>query len=127
MARQKPNKTSKPPQQDKQSNTDHLTNITPQSTTARKKTTDTIEQSENPQAKQFRTPIQAIFVNRDSIEKHMDKLEREKELKRQQEALYQNDNKSLRTMDKSAQGNTNTEDTLKSPKMQDESSPDKSD
>jgi hypothetical protein len=127
MARQKPNKTSKPPQQDKQSNTDHLTNITPQSATARKKTTDTIEQLENTQTKQFRTPIQAIFVNRDSIEKHMDKLEREKELKRQEEALYQNDNKCLRTMDKFAHGNTNTEDTLTSPKMQDESSPDKSD
>jgi hypothetical protein len=127
LARQKPNKTSKPPQQDKQSNTDPLTNITPQSATARKKTTDTIEQSENPQTKQFCTPIQAIFVNRDSIEKHMDKVEHEKELKRQEEALYQNDVESLRTMDKFARGNTNIEDTLTSPKMQDESSPDKSD
>jgi hypothetical protein len=88
MARQNPNKKSKPPQQDKQSNTDPFTNVTPRSATARKKTTDTIEQSENPQTKQFRTPIQAIFVNRDSIEKYMDKLEREKELKRQEEALY---------------------------------------
>jgi hypothetical protein len=105
MARQKPNKTSKPPhkrieEQDKQSNTDPLTNITPQSATARKKTTDTIEQSENPQTKQCRTPIQAIFVNNDSILKHMDKLEREKELKRQEEALYQNDDESLQTVDK---------------------------
>jgi hypothetical protein len=37
MARQKPNKTSKPPQQDTQSNTDPLTNITPQSATAPRK------------------------------------------------------------------------------------------
>jgi hypothetical protein len=127
MGRQNPNKTSKPPQQDRRSNTDPLTNITPQSATARKKTTDTIEQSENPQTKQFRTPIQAIFVNRDSIEKHMDKLEREKELKRKEESLYQKDDAYLRTMDKFAHRNTNTEDTLTSPKMQDESSPDKRD
>jgi hypothetical protein len=56
----------------------------------------------------------------------MDKLERENELKRQEEALYQNDDESLRTMDKFSRGNTNTEDTFTSPKMQDESSPDKS-
>jgi hypothetical protein len=90
MARQKPNKTSKPPnkrieEQDKQPNTDPLTNTTPQSATARKKTTDTIEQSENPQTKPYRTPIQAIYVNKDSIMNHMDKLERKKELKRQEE------------------------------------------
>jgi hypothetical protein len=132
MVRQKPNKTSKPPnkrieEQDKQSNTDPLTNITPQSATARKKTTDTIEQLENPQTKQFHTPIQTIFVNQDSILNHMDKLERKKELKRQEEALYQNDEESLRTVDKLEHGNTNTEDTLTSPKMRDESSPNKSD
>jgi hypothetical protein len=127
MARQNPNKTSKPPQQDKQSNPDPLANITPQSATARKKTTDTIEQSEDPQTKQFRTPVQAIFANRDSIARHMDKLEHEKELKRQEKALYQNDDESLLAMDKFAHGNTNTEDTLTSPKMQDESSPEKSD
>jgi hypothetical protein len=132
VARQKPNKTSKPPhkqteEQDKQPNTDPSTNITPQSATARKKTTGTIEQSENPQPKQFRTPIQAIYVNNDSILKHIDKLEREKELKRQEEALYQDNDESLRTVDKFEHGNTNTEDTLTSPKMRDESYPDKSD
>jgi hypothetical protein len=58
---------------------------------------------------------------------HLDKLEREKELKRQEEALYQDDDESLRTVDKFKHGNTNTEDTLTSPKMRDESSPDKSD
>jgi hypothetical protein len=87
MARQKPNKTSKTPhkqteEQDKQHNTDPSTNITPQTATARKKTTGTIEQSNNPQTKPFRTPIQAMYVNNDSIMKHMEKLEREKELKR---------------------------------------------
>jgi hypothetical protein len=132
MARQKPNKTSKPPhkqteEQDKQPNTDPSTNITPQIATARKKITGTIEQSENPQTKPFRTPIQAIFVNNDSIMKHLDKLKREKELKRQEEALYQEDDESLRTVDKFKHGDTNTEDTLTSPKMRDESSPDKSD
>jgi hypothetical protein len=120
MARQKPNKTSKPPnkrieEQDKQPNTDPLTNITPQSATARKKTTDTIGQSENPQTKPYRTPIQAIYVNNDSILNHMDKLEREKELKRQEEALYQDDDESLRTVDKFEHGNTNTEDTFDKP------------
>jgi hypothetical protein len=59
--------------------------------------------------------------------KHMEKLEREKELKRQEEALYQDDDESLRTVDKFEHGNTNTENTLTSPKMRDESSPDKSD
>jgi hypothetical protein len=131
MARQKPNKTSKPPhkqteEQDKQPNTDPSTNITPQSETARKKTTGTIEQSENPQTKPFCTPIQAIFVNNDSILKHLDKIKREKELKRQEEALYQDDDESLRTVDKFEHGDTNTEDTLTSPTMRDKSSPDKS-
>jgi hypothetical protein len=131
MARQKPNKTSKPPhkqteEQDKQPNTDPSTNITPQTATARKKTTGTIEQSKNPQTKPFRTPIQAIYVNNDSIMKHMEKLEREKELKRQEEALYQDD-ESLRTVDKFEHGDTNMEETLTSPKMRDELSPDKSD
>jgi hypothetical protein len=61
MARQKPNKTSKPQherieEQDKQHNTDPLTNITPQSATARKKTTDTIEQSKNPPKKPILPP-----------------------------------------------------------------------
>jgi hypothetical protein len=131
MARQKPNKTSKPPkkrieEQDKQPNTDPLTNITPQSATVRKKTTDTIEQSENPQTKPYRTPIQAIYVNKDSIMSHMDKLKREKELKRQEEALYQDDDKSLRTVDKFEHGH-NMEDTLTSPKMGNESSPNTSD
>jgi hypothetical protein len=59
--------------------------------------------------------------------KHMDKIEREKELKRQEEALYQDDDESLRTVDKFEHGDTNTEDTLTSPNMRDESSPDKSD
>jgi hypothetical protein len=132
MARQKPNKTSKPPhkrieEQEKQCNTDPLTKITPQSATARKKTTDTIEQLEIPQTKQFHTPIQTTFVNQDSILNHIDKLERKKELKRQEEALYQNDDESLRTVDRLKHGKTNTEDTLTSPKMRDESSPDKSD
>jgi hypothetical protein len=60
--------------------------------------------------------------------KHMEKLEREKELKRQEEALYQDDDESLRTVDEFPfeHGNTNTENTLTSPKMRDESSPDKS-
>jgi hypothetical protein len=57
----------------------------------------------------------------------MEKLEREKELKRQEEVLYQDDDESLRTVDKFKHGNTNTENTLTSPKMRDESSPDKSD
>jgi hypothetical protein len=130
MARQKPNKTSKPPnkrieEQDKQLNTDALTNITPQSATARKKTTDTIEQSENPQTKPYRTPIQAIYVNKESIMNHMDKLERKKELKKQEEFLYQDDEESLRTVNK-FEHEHNTEDTLTSPKMGDESSPNKS-
>jgi hypothetical protein len=56
----------------------------------------------------------------------MDKLEREKELKRQEEALYQDDDESLRTVDKFEHGH-NMEDTLTSPKMGNESSPDKSD
>jgi hypothetical protein len=56
----------------------------------------------------------------------MDKLEREKELKRREEALYQDDDESLRTVDKFEHGNTNTEDTLTGPKMRDESSPNKS-
>jgi hypothetical protein len=61
MGRQKPNKTSKSTnkqieEQDKQPNTYPLTNITPQSATARKKTTDTIEQSENPQTKPYHMP-----------------------------------------------------------------------
>jgi hypothetical protein len=58
---------------------------------------------------------------------HFDKLKREEELKRQEEALYQDDEESLQTVDKFEHGDTNTEDTLKSPKMRDESSPDKSD
>jgi hypothetical protein len=132
MARQKPNTTSKPPhkqteEQDKQPTTDPSTNITLQTATARKKTTGTIEQSENTQKKPFHTPIQAIYVNNDSIMKHMEKLEREKELKRQEEALYQDDDESLRTVDKFEHGDTNMEETLTSPKMRDESSPDKSD
>jgi hypothetical protein len=113
MARQKPNKTSKPPhkqteEQDKQPNTDPSTNITPKSAKARKKTTGTIEQSENPQTKTFRTPTQAILVNNDPTLNPMDKLEREEELKRQEEALYQDDDESLRTVDKFEHGNTNT-------------------
>jgi hypothetical protein len=59
--------------------------------------------------------------------KHIDKLEREKELKRQEEALYQDLDESLQTVDKFEHGNTNMEDTLTSPKMRDESSTDKSD
>jgi hypothetical protein len=132
MARQKPNKISKPPhkqteEQDKQPNTDPSTNITPQSAKARKKTTGTIEQSENPQTKTSCTPTQAIFVNNDPTLTHFDKLECEEELKRQEEALYQDDDESLRTVDKFEHGDTNTEDTLTSPKMRDKSSPDKSD
>jgi hypothetical protein len=132
MARQKPNKTSKPPhkqteEQDKQHNTDTSSNITPQTATARKKTTGPIEQSENPQTKLFRTPVQAIYVNNDSIMKHMEKLEREKELKRKEETLYQDDDESLRAVKKFEHANTNTENTLTSPKMRGESSPDKSD
>jgi hypothetical protein len=132
MARQKPNKTSKPPhkqteEQDKQPYTDPSTNITPQSAKARKKTTETIEQSENPKTKTFRTPTLDIFENNDTLLTHIDKLERERELKRQEKALYQDDDESLQTVDKFEHGNTNTEDTLTSPKMRDESSPDKSD
>jgi hypothetical protein len=93
MGRQKPNKTSKSPnkrieEQEKQPNTDTLTNITPQSAIARKKTTNTIGQSENPQTKPYRTPIQDIYASKESILNHMDKIERERELKRQEEALY---------------------------------------
>jgi hypothetical protein len=92
MARQKPNKTSKSPnkrigEQEKQPNTEPLTNISPQSATARKKTTDTIEQSENPQTKPYHTLIQDIYASKESILNHMDKIERERELKRQEEAL----------------------------------------
>jgi hypothetical protein len=100
MSRQKPNKTSKPPhkqteEQDKQPSTDPSTNITPQSAKARKKTTGNIEQSENPQTKTFRTPTQSIFVNNDPTLTHFDKLEREEELKRQEESLYKEDDESL--------------------------------
>jgi hypothetical protein len=61
MGRQKPNKTSKSPnkrieEQDKQPNTDPLANITPQFATARKKTTDTIEQSEKSPQKTISHP-----------------------------------------------------------------------
>jgi hypothetical protein len=120
MARQKPTKTLKPPhkqteEQDKQPNIDPSTYITPQSAKARKKTTGTIEQSENPQTKTFRTPTHAIFKNNDTLLRHLDNLERERELKRQEEAMYQDDDESLRT------------DTLTSPKMRDESPLDKSD
>jgi hypothetical protein len=105
MGRQKPNKTLKSPnkrieEQDKQPNTDPLTNITPQSATARKKTTDTIEQSENLQTKPYRTPIQEIYASKESIQNQMDKIERERELKRQEECLYQDDDESFRTVDK---------------------------
>jgi hypothetical protein len=55
---------------------------------------------------------------------HVDKLDRERKLKRQ--ALYQDDDKSLRTMDK-FEHEHNMEDTLTSPKMGDESSPTQSD
>jgi hypothetical protein len=48
-------------------------------------------------------------------------------LKRQEEALDQDDDESLRTVDNIEHGNNNTEDTLTSPKMRDESSPDKRD
>jgi hypothetical protein len=132
MVRQKPNKTSKPPhkqteEQDKQPNTDPSTKITPQSAKARKKTTGTIEQSENPQTKTLRTPTQAIFVNNDPTLTHFDKLEREEELKRQEESPYQDDDESLQTVDKFEHRDTNTEDTLTSPQMRDKLSPDKSD
>jgi hypothetical protein len=56
----------------------------------------------------------------------MDKIERERELKRQEEALYQDDDESLRAVDK-FEHKHNTEDTLTSPKMGDESSPTQSD
>jgi hypothetical protein len=55
---------------------------------------------------------------------HMDKLDRERKLKGQ--ALYQDDGESLRTMEKFEQEH-NTEDTLTSPKMGDESYPTQSD
>jgi hypothetical protein len=69
MGRQKPKKTSKSPnkrieEQDKQPINDPSTNITPQSTTARKSTTDIIKQSENPQTKPYRTPIQDIYASK---------------------------------------------------------------
>jgi hypothetical protein len=54
----------------------------------------------------------------------MDKINRERKLKGQ--ALYQDDDKSLRTMEK-IEHKHNTEDTLTSPKMGDESSPTQSD
>jgi hypothetical protein len=56
--------------------------------------------------------------------KHMDKLDRERKLKGQ--ALYQDDDESLRTVDK-FEHEHNTEDTLTIPKMGDESSPTQSD
>jgi hypothetical protein len=131
MGRQKPNKPSKSPnkrieEQDKQPNNDPSTNITSQSTTARKNTTDTIEQSENPQTKPYRThtPIQDIYANNESMLHHMDKIDRERKLKGQ--ALYQDDDESLRTVDKFGHEH-NTQDTLTSPKMGDESSPTQSD
>jgi hypothetical protein len=103
MGRKKPNKPSKSPnkqieEQDKQANNDLSTNITPQSATARKNTTDTIEKSENPQTKPYRTLIQDIYASKESILNHMDKLNRERKLKGQ--ALYQDDDESLQTMDK---------------------------
>jgi hypothetical protein len=131
MGRQKPNKPSKPQnklieEQDKQPNNDPSTNIIPQSATARKNTTDTIEQSENPQTKPYRahTPIQDIYARNESMLHHMDKIDRERKLKGQ--ALYQDDDESLRTMDK-FEHEHNTEDTLTRPKMGDESSPTQSD
>jgi hypothetical protein len=131
MGRQNPNKPSKSPnkrieEQDKQPNNDPSTNITPQSATARKNTTDTIEQSENPQTKPYRThtPIQDIYASNESMLNHMDKLDRERKLKGK--ALYQDDDESLQTMDK-FEHEQNTEDTLTSPKMGDESSPTQSD
>jgi hypothetical protein len=54
----------------------------------------------------------------------MDKIDREIKLKGQ--AIYQDDEESLRTMDK-FEHKHNTEDTLTSPKMGDESSPTQSD
>jgi hypothetical protein len=121
MGRENPNKTLKSPnkrieEQDKQPNNDPSTNITPQSATARKNTTDTIEQSENPQTKPYRTPIQDIYESKESILNHMYKINRERKLKGQ--ALYQDDDKLLRTMDKFAHEH-NKEDTLTSPKMGD--------
>jgi hypothetical protein len=111
----------------KQPNTDPSTNIAPQSVKARKKTTGTIKQSKNPQTKTFRTSTHAIFVNNDPTLTHFDKLEREDELKRQEESLHQDDDESLRAVDKFEHVDTNMKDTLTSPKMRDESSPDKSD
>jgi hypothetical protein len=126
MGGQKPNITLKSPnkrieEQDKQPNTDPLTNITPPSATARKKKTDTIKQSENPQTKPYRTPIQEIYASKESILNHMDKIEHERELKRQEEALYQDDDESLRTVEKFKHEH-NREDTSTSPKMGDDSS-----
>jgi hypothetical protein len=131
MGRQKPNKPSKSPnkrieEQDKQPNNDPSTNITPQYATSRKNTTDTIKQSENLQTKPYRahTPIQDIYTSNESMLHHMDKIDRERKLKGQ--ALYQDDDESLRKMDKFEHVN-NTEDTLTNPKMGDESSPTQND
>jgi hypothetical protein len=132
MGRQTPpNKPSKSPnkrieEQDKQPNNDPSTNITPQPATARKNTTDTIKQSENPQTKPYRahTPIQDIYASNESMLHHMDKIDRERKLKGQ--ALYLDDDESLRTMEKSEHVN-NTEDTMTNPKMGEESSPTQND
>jgi flagellar biosynthesis/type III secretory pathway chaperone len=77
-----------------------------------------VDSSENPQTKPYRTPIQEIYASKESILNHMDKIERERELKRQEEALYQDDDESLRTVDK-FEHEHNTEDALTSPKMGD--------
>jgi hypothetical protein len=55
--------------------------------------------------------------------RHLDKLDRERKLKGQ--AMYQDDDESLRTMDKLEQEH-NTEGTLTSPKTGDDSSPNQS-
>jgi hypothetical protein len=123
MGRQKPNKPSKSPnkqieEQDKQ---DPSTNITPQPATASKNTTET-EQSENTQTKPYRahTPVQDIYANAASMIHHMDKLDRDRKLTGQ--ALYRDDDKSLRTMDKFEHVN-NTENIMSNPRMGQESSP----
>jgi hypothetical protein len=120
MGIQSPNKPLKSlnkriEEQDKQPKNDPTTNITPQPATARKNTTDTFEQSENPQTKPYRahTPIQDIYAKDASMLHHMDKLDRERKLKGQ--ALYRDEDESIRTMDKFE--HLNNENNMTNPKM----------
>jgi hypothetical protein len=113
----KPNKPSKSPNKRKEEDDeqDPSINVTPQPVTARKDTTET-EKSDTPEMKSYRTntQIKNIYKDNSSMNKHMDKLNRERKLKGLQ-ALYREDD-LLTTMN--TQGNN-----ISKPGMRQESSP----